>query len=875
MKLLVLDGNSIFNRAFYGIKLLTTKDGFYTNAIYGFLSILIKLKSETNPDAVAIAFDMKAPTFRHEKYSGYKAKRKGMPEELYQQFPVLKELLGYLGYKIVEKEGFEADDILGTLSQKCEDLGNDCVIATGDKDSLQLVSPHVSVRITATKFGKAEVTLYDENKIFETFNLTPPQLIDLKAIQGDTSDNIPGVPGIGQKGALDLMQKFGSLDYIYQNIDSLDIKPSLKNKLIAGKDSAYLSRELGTIVKNVPIDTEIENYVVKPGDPLKASSLLSKLEMFSMIEKLNLPRTNIDLPMKSDVEHQKFKVNVNGDQTLLKDLQSKISKQDKVIFYTDFDLETEKFLNFSVVLENTIYIFTPECEQFLDFIKNFLQNKNIKKVNYSIKPLFLLCKNLNIPIENVEFDITLSAYLLNASSKDYELSRLATEYSVSQVIFDNLNEDSEFFELARNTSYVQQLYPILNKKINEQHQEKLLKDIEIPFAQVLSNMEYEGFNIDKEALKEFSGQIASKTQKIENEIKSYLGEDVNINSPKQLGVALFEDLGLPVKKKTKTGYATNADVLESLKYAHPVIDLILEYRTLSKLKSTYCDGLINAISEDGKIHSTFNQTETKTGRISSTEPNLQNIPVRTELGRNFRKFFVAQDGYLLVDADYSQIELRLLAHLADDKNMISAFKNNVDIHKVTASEVFKLPLDLITPVLRNRAKAVNFGIVYGISAFSLAKDIGVTRKEADTYIKNYFKLYENVQKYMQNCIESAKECGFSQTMFGRRRYLPELKSSNFNLRSFGERVARNMPIQGSAADIIKIAMINVQKTLKNENLDAKIILQVHDEIIVECKENEALKVKEILEKEMQNATSLKVPLVADAHIGKTWFDTKN
>lgn len=874
MKLLVLDGNSIFNRAFYGIKLLTTKDGFYTNAIYGFLSILIKLKSETNPDAVAIAFDMKSPTFRHKKYSGYKAKRKGMPEELYQQFPVLKELLQYLGYKIVEKEGFEADDILGTLSQKCEELRNDCIIATGDKDSLQLVSPHVSVRITATKFGKAEVTLYDENKIFETFNLTPSQLIDLKAIQGDTSDNIPGVPGIGQKGALDLMQKFGSLDYIYQNIDNLNIKPSIKNKLIAGKDSAYLSRELGTIVKNVPIDTEIESYVVKPGEPLKASSLLSKLEMFSMIEKLNLPRTKIDLNVKSEIEHQKFKVNVK-DQNLLNDLQSEISKQDNVIFYTDFDLEKEKFLNFCVAIENTIYIFTPEYPHFQDFLKDFLQDKNIKKVTYNIKPLFLQCKKLNIHIENIEFDITLSAYLLNASSKDYELSRLATEYSIADVNFENIDKNSEYFESAKNAFYVQQLYPILNEKIIEQHQEKLLKDIEIPFSEVLSNMEYEGFNIDKKSLKDFSNQIASKTQKIENEIKSYLGENININSPKQLGVALFEDLGLPVKKKTKSGYSTNADVLESLKYAHPVIDLILQYRTLSKLKSTYCDGLISAISADGKIHSTFNQTETKTGRISSTEPNLQNIPVRTELGRNFRKFFVAQDGYLLVDADYSQIELRLLAHLADDKNMISAFKNNVDIHKVTASEVFNLPLDLVTPILRNRAKAVNFGIVYGISAFSLAKDIGVTRKEADMYIKNYFKLYENVQKYMQNSIESAKECGFSQTMFGRRRYLPELKSSNFNLRSFGERVARNMPIQGSAADIIKIAMINVQRALKNQNLDAKIILQVHDEIIVECKENQALKVKEILEKEMENATSLKVPLVADAHIGKSWFETKD
>ncbi|MBR1778954.1 MAG: DNA polymerase I [Clostridia bacterium] len=872
MKLLVLDGNSILNRAFYGIKVLSTKDGFYTNAIYGFLNILIKLQSEAAPDAVAIAFDMKAPTFRHKKYSAYKAKRKGMPEELYKQFPVLKELLGYLGYAIVEKEGFEADDILGTLAQACTDRGETCVIATGDKDSLQLVSKDVSVRITSTKFGKAEVTLYDEAKIFETFGLTPAQLIDLKAIQGDTSDNIPGVPGIGQKGALELMQKFGSLDYIYQNIENLDIKPGTKNKLLLGKESAYLSKELGTIIKNVPIDTELEHYIKKDGSPAEASRLLSKLEMFSMIQKLGLPSAAEDIGDSIEEVVGKFKVSVNPDLT---NVYGEILQQDCTVFHADLDLKAAEFLNFSIVLKDCIYVIAPQQAGFLAFVKKFLEDKEIKKISYNAKSLYFLCESLKIGIKSIDFDITLAAYLLNSSSKDYELSRLATEYSVKDVLIDGLDEKSELFDLAKKTSTIYALYDIFSEKIAQQNLESLLKNIEIPFAQVLSAMEYAGVCIDRTSLEKFSEKLTLETNKLEAKVKNHLGSNININSPKQLGVALFEDLGLPAKKKTKSGYSTSAEILESLRYTHPVIDSLLQYRTLSKLKSTYCDGLLGAIAKDGKIHSTFNQTETKTGRISSTEPNLQNIPVRTELGKEFRKFFVAKDGCLLVDADYSQIELRLLAHLADDSNMISAFKENLDIHQITASEVFGLPCDLINSTLRNRAKAVNFGIIYGIGAFSLAKDIGVSIKEADTYIKNYFSHYASVKNYMQKAIEAAKTCGFAQTMFGRRRYLPELKSSNFNLRAFGERVARNMPIQGSAADIIKIAMINVQKALQKEALNAKIILQVHDEIIVECAENQVDRVKEILEDNMQNAVSLRVPLIAEAHAGKTWYDAKD
>lgn len=863
MKLLVLDGNSILNRAFYGIKLLSTKNGFYTNAIYGFLNILSKLKEETTPDAVAIAFDMKSPTFRHKCYDGYKAKRKGMPEELYMQFPVLKELLSHLGYKLVEKEGFEADDILGTLAQSCTNSGNTCIIATGDKDSLQLVNKNVSVRITSTKFGKAEVVLYDEEKIYETYGIQPQQLIDVKALQGDASDNIPGVPGIGQKGALELIQKFGSIDYIYDNIETLDIKPGVKRKLIEGKDSAQLSRYLGTIVKDVPIDTNISNYIIGEGDHTKASKLLSELEMFSMIKKLNLP----DCPREDDnvVVDKPVKVINNFD---LDALRKKLTESGTAIFSANFN--SEEITELAFYLNDEVCVVGQSQKNFFNFVKIIFEDQTIRKVTYNIKSLFYICNKLNIDIRNVDFDVVLAAYLLNSSSKNYDIEKLVSEYSIPVQHFDA----SEHLDLIKNAISTYHLFSTLSEKISQRNEEKLLKEIEIPFAKVLASMEYEGFCVNRTALEEFAAKLTVDIEKLESKIKTTLGNDVNINSPKQLGIALFEDLSLPVRKKTKSGYSTSAEVLESLRYTHPVIEEILQYRTLTKLKSTYCDGLAKAISDDGKIHSTFNQTETKNGRISSTEPNLQNIPVKTELGKEFRKFFIAKEGYLLVDADYSQIELRILAHLSNDQNMIYAFKNDVDIHKVTASQVFNVPIDMVTPLMRSRAKAVNFGIIYGISAFSLAKDIGVSRKEADSYIKNYFKHYSNIEKYMQETINFAKETGFAETMFGRRRYLPELKSSNFNLRSFGERVARNMPIQGSAADIIKIAMINVDEKIREEKLDAKIILQVHDEIIVEALQNQAERVKYILESEMAHAVNISVPLIAEAFTGKSWYDAK-
>ena len=864
MKLLVLDGNSIFNRAFYGIKLLTTKEGIYTNAIYGFLTMLNKMKDEIKPDTIAIAFDMKAPTFRHKKYEKYKENRKGMPEELFVQFPILKELLTYLGYKIVEAEGFEADDILGTFAKACSDNNNECIIATGDRDSLQLVSKNVSVRIASTKFGRPDIILYDENKILEQYGVRPKELIEIKALQGDASDNIPGVPGIGQKGATELIQKFKNIDYIYENINDLDIKPGIKKKLLEGKDSAYLSRYLGTIVDNAPIDININNYFQKNGDKEKALELLKKLEMFSLIDKL-VPNENI-----SNLENNKKKeINVKAKNDLEALYKTILDKKQ---IYLSYYLENKDLKNIAFFENNNLYIIENN-DSSINFIQSVLENKSISKVIHNIKPLVVALNHMNIYLQNVAFDTMLAAYLLNPSAKSYDVLHLASEYSCQSATVPNIYES--YSDLIFSAYYLPQLKKIFEPILLERKQIELFKNIEIPFSKVLADMEYVGFLVDKDNLINYGETLQKNINELENEIYKFIGKNVNINSPKQLGAALFEDLALPHGKKTKNGYSTSAEVLEKLKFVHPVIDLILQYRTMTKLKSTYCDGMIKEISNmDGRIHSNFNQTETKTGRISSTEPNLQNIPVKTDIGKNLRKFFIAKDGQVLVDADYSQIELRILAHIANDKNMIEAFQIEDDIHTTTASQVFNIPIEMVTPLMRSRAKAVNFGIIYGMSAFSLAKDIGVTKKEADTYINSYFNHYSNIKEYLENTIKEAKEKGYVETIFNRRRYLPELKSSNFNLRSFGERVARNMPIQGTAADIIKIAMINISKKIKELNLKSKIILQVHDEIILEAPKNEAELIKNILETEMKNAVNLKVPLTATANIGENWYMAK-
>lgn len=863
MKLLVLDGNSIFNRAFYGIKLLTTKDGTFTNAIYGFLTMLYKIKEDTNPDAVAVAFDMRAPTFRHKEYDGYKAQRKGMPPELAQQLPILKELLTLLGYQIVECEGYEADDILGTLARVCTEEGHECVLATGDRDSLQLVNPSVTVRLAATKFGQPVVTVYDEAKIKEDYGVTPHQLIDIKALQGDSSDNIPGVSGIGAKGAADLIQKYGSIEAIYQDFDQLDLKPAMRKKLEEGKESAFLSYKLGTICLKAPIDTNLEHYHVSEGDVQAAVRLMAKLELFSLIKKWGLDQ--IEVEQEALITEQSLQIKECDDtRSLLQQLQQTGSAY-FLVSYRDKQVETLYFH-----LENTVC--TVNTAKHADFLKAFCESEDIKKYTHDVKPLYAALYRQNIGLVQVEMDTMLAGYLLNPSSSNYEIERMATEYGVEQPQMDSqlIEQDS----MVKWAAIYPALYRVIDDKISQNTQHKLLHEIELPLAKVLAQMEELGFAVDKAGIAEYGKIMQNKIDRLQDLVYEEVGYRFNLNSPKQLGEALFIKLGLPAGKKTKTGYSTNAEVLEKLRYEHPVVELILEYRTLAKIKSTYCDGLLKVVEEDGRIHSSFNQTETRTGRISSTEPNLQNIPVRTDVGRELRKFFVAKEGCVLVDADYSQIELRVLAHVANDSGMIEAFKENDDIHRNTAAQVFHMPREMVTPLMRSRAKAVNFGIIYGIGAFSLAKNIGVTRKEAEEYIKTYLGHFSGVRNYMTNVVEHAKETGYVETLFGRRRYLPELSSSNFNLRSFGERVAMNMPIQGTAADIIKIAMIRVVHRLEKEGLRARLILQVHDELIVEAPEEEAPLVQQLLTEEMEQAIHLSVPMVAEATIGKTWYDAK-
>ena len=845
MKLLVVDGNSILNRAFYGIRLLTTKDGQFTNAIYGFLTMLLKIQEDVTPDAVAIAFDLKAPTFRHKAYDGYKSNRKGMPEELHQQLQPLKDLLTLLGYSIITKEGYEADDILGTLSHTCKVNGDECVLATGDRDSLQLINDKVTVRLASTKGGKANAILYDEKKIMEDYGVTPRQLIEIKAIQGDSSDCIPGVPGIGPKGAGDLIQRFNNLDYIYENLDTIDIKDGMRKKLRENKDSAYMSRMLGEIKLDIPIDTDINHYFVNCTQPDDASRMMAKLELFSLIDKFKLK----EVESAEETPKEKKKYSLNEKNTI--DLSGK-----ELYIYSNSKSKGD--IDYLYIIEENEIIKTADVD-------TVLKSEN-KKYVYSSKELFAYADKIGFEIKNLVFDITLASYLLNPNSSSYDIDKLNGEYEV-----ETYDGEDEFL---CNIAPMIDLCNILEKKIEQCNQKKLLNEIEIPLSNVLAKMENLGFAVDKQGIEDFGKMLKENIENLKSEIYNSVGREFNINSPKQLGVALFEDLALPCKKKTKSGYSTSADVLESLKNQHPVVSMVLQYRTLSKLNSTYCEGLLKVIGDDGRIHSSFNQTETRTGRISSTEPNLQNIPVRTELGREMRKFFTAREGWVLVDADYSQIELRVLADISGDKNMIDAFKNNQDIHAITASQVFNMPLDYVTGEMRSRAKAVNFGIVYGIGAYSLAKDIGVTNKEAKNYIESYLKHYSGIDKYMHDVVEKAKDTGYVETVFGRRRYLPELSASNGMTRAFGERVARNAPIQGTAADIIKIAMIKVDKRLTEENLEARLVLQVHDELIVECPSHESMRVAMILQEEMEKAVSLSVPLVADSAVGKTWYDAK-
>ena len=855
MKLLALDGNSILNRAFYGIKLLTTKDGKrFTNGIYGFLNILLKLREEVSPDAVAIAFDVKAPTFRHEMYSGYKANRKGMPPELAQQMAPLKDLLSAMGYTILEAPGWEADDILGTLASACGK--NDfCYIATGDRDSLQLVRDNVNVLLASTKMGRPQSVCYDTAKITEDYLVSTPELlIDIKALMGDSSDCIPGVAGFGEKTAKDLISRFGSIDDIYNNLDALDIKKGVHDKLVNDKEMAYLSRELGTIRTDAPVSREYSDYIPKNADAIKATQHLADLEMFKMIEKLELKAP--ERIAEADEEKVVTECYVQED---LKFLYNKLKKDGEAYFIFDSGI-------FFFKADNGVAKAEPENDGYTEFCTEFLFNKDIKKYTYNSKQLYAFFYDYSndIEINSVCGDAMLSAYVINPSSGAYDLKRIIEEYA-----------GVESDETAVYAAYLPAAFAKMNAMTDENNQSRLLEEIELPLARVLASMEKEGFLVDAEGIKNFGIDMQERIEKLAAEIFEEAGYEFNLNSPKQLGEALFEKMGLPAKKKTKNGYSTNAEVLEGLAAEYPVVAKILEYRTYAKLKSTYCDGLLKVICDDGRIRSSLNQTETRTGRISSTEPNLQNIPVRSQIGREMRKFFKAKEGCVLVDADYSQIELRVLAHVANDKEMINAFNNGDDIHAITASQVFNMPLMMVTPLMRSRAKAVNFGIVYGIGAFSLAKDIGVSRAEADSYIKGYLAHFSGVGKYMKDIVEKAKENGYVETVFARRRYLPELTSSNAMMRAFGERVALNMPIQGTAADIIKIAMIRVWKKLNEQCFKARLIMQVHDELIVEAPESEAKAVAQIVKNEMENAVKMRVQMLAEVGVGKTWYDSKS
>ena len=853
MKLLAVDGNSIVNRAFYGVKPLTTKDGQFTNAIYGFMNILNSLIQRENPDGVAVAFDLKAPTFRHKMYDEYKAGRKPMPTELAEQIPVLKELLKLFGYSTIELEGYEADDILGTLSLAAEQNDDVCVISTGDRDSLQLVSEHTTVLLAATKMGRPEIIPCTPEYIMEKYGITPPQMIELKALMGDSSDNIPGVAGVGEKTATDLVQRFGSIEYIYENLADLDIKEGVRNKLAVDKENAFLSKQLGTIFRQVPISLDFSDYAFKKQDKSALAAMLKKLEFFKMLSQMNLENEAEENEVETLTPAKAFKI------VPFEELVNGLNNNSPVTV-----LPKENTLYFAV--DNLLS--KIEIGENNNLLSSIFDNKSLKINSVNSKQIYKLLSNVS-KMRLVDFDVTLAGYLCSPSSNSYDLPRLANEY-LKQSFEIESNDDQTFTELVQASL----LYTPLANEIEQTGMSMLLNEIEIPLARVLAEMEQVGFKLDTDGIAAMRDSLNQRTEDLEQEIYELAGEKFNIKSPAQLGVILFEKLGLKSGKKTKSGYSTTAEILEKLKHDHPIINLVLEYRTITKLNSTYCEGLLKAVEQDGRVRSTFNQTETRTGRISSLEPNLQNIPVRRAEGRELRKFFVAKEGYLLVDADYSQIELRVLAHLAGDKAMINAFKNGEDIHTKTAGEVFNMPPLLVTPKMRSSAKAVNFGIVYGIGAFSLGQDIGVSRAEAQKYIDGYFATYPEIANYMNKAVETAKEKGFSCTMFGRRRYLPELKSSNGNLRAFGERVARNMPIQGTAADIIKLAMIKTRDKLLESGLDARVILQVHDELIVEAEESVAKEAGKILEQEMERAAELLVPLLVDIHRGRDWYTAK-
>lgn len=896
----LIDGNSIMNRAFYGImgsKMLTTKDGKYTNAVYGFLAILFKLMEDTNPKYMAVAFDLKAPTARHKLYEGYKANRKGMPEELAEQMPLIKEILRAMHIDIVEKEGYEADDVLGTLSRYGENQGLHVTILSGDRDTFQLATDNVSIRIPRTKGGKTETDVFDRHKIIETYGIEPKQLIEVKGLQGDTSDNIPGVPGIGEKNALSLIQKYGSIQNLYDKIekDEDDLKGKQREKIKENKDLALLSKTLGTINIEVPIEDTLEQFKVEEWDKEEVLKLFKELNFNRYIERFRLTSEK-----NSQLEEGQV-IECNTVEKTIEEIIEIVKNKKYMIFY----LQTEKDENPEYIIKEKItgmsiynreekeayYLKVNEKE--IMKCKEVFEDDEIRKTGINLTKVYILLKQVGITLEGIENDISVGAYILNPTNNKLDLKNLAMQYLELDVDeYIGLDDDNQkqmtLFETNdmlndKKTSKKYNLYAYLIEKINtiviqklkETNSFELYTNIDMPTVEVLSSMQWNGMYVDEEELSAFGKELTAQIEVLTKLIHEMAGEEFNINSTKQLGEILFEKMQLPVIKKTKNGYSTDVDVLEKLKREDPIIEKILEYRQLMKLNSTYVEGLKPYINPKTKrIHSFFHQTITATGRISSTEPNLQNIPTRFELGKRVRKVFKPEKGKVYVDADYSQIELRVLAHISEDNHMIEAFNHNEDIHKQAASKVFKTPIEEVTKEQRSNAKAVNFGIVYGISDFGLGDQLGISRKKAKQYIDEYLTEYAGIKQFMENIIEKTKEKGYVETLFHRRRYVPELQSKNYMVRQFGTRVAMNTPIQGTAADIMKIAMINVNKELKKRGLEAKIILQVHDEMMIEAPEIEKEEVKEIMKKEMEAAIKLKIPLVAEISEAQNWYDCK-
>lgn len=866
MKLMILDGNSVINRAFYGVRPLTTRDGLYTNAIFGFLNILQRVKAEEKPDALCVAFDLHGPTFRHLQYEGYKATRHGMPEELAMQMPVMKDVLSAMNIPIYECQGWEADDVIGTVAEICEKQDWDCVILTGDRDSLQLVNDRVTVKLVRTQGGQTNATNYTPEVFREEYGLEPIRLIDLKALMGDSSDNIPGVAGVGPKTASDLLRRFGTLDGVYENLTPENMKGKLFEKLQNGKESAYLSYDLATIRKNAPIDFLPEKNLVQEPKRKTLYDLFVRLEFQKLIDRYGLRSAAFE---ETQEDEQCFVgecviENVTSQQRAM-ELLAAFAKEDHVCVAVN---DTMEMLAIEGCGQASIFR-KEELGEAFEAVLSELFSPKIRKIAHDTKPLIRKLLSQGISAEGFIFDTAVAAYLLDATRGNYELSRVTADY----LRFEPPT-DTEIGALASAAASAEALYQPLLKKLEEQGSKNLYFEVELPLCRVLAQMEHDGVLVDKAALTAFGTMLGERIDACEKLIFGYADGEFNINSTKQLGELLFEKLGLPPVKKTKSGYSTNADVLETLRDKHPVVQAVMDYRMLTKLKSTYADGLQKEIAPDGRIHTTFQNTVTATGRLSSTEPNLQNIPVRTELGAEIRKMFVPQDGWVFVDADYSQIELRVLAHIADDKAMQAAFRSGEDFHSVTASQVFNLPLSEVTPLMRRHAKAVNFGIVYGISEYSLSQDIGVSRKDAKAYIENYLTKYQGVRDYMKSIVETARKQGYVETMFARQRKIPEINNSNFNIRSGAERIALNTPVQGTAADIIKLAMVRVYDALEKQALQARLILQVHDELIVECPAFEAQNVMDIVTEAMEDAVKLAVPLIAEAKMGESWYDAK-